>query len=178
MTECGAGMIGVLVLAGTTLVACGVALLIGILPQVLERRRSHVRAAFLRAQLLSRLCTLPEFLKERDRPLPLEYRDILDEWSCMAQHAALLGIEEWMSVLRTEAVLRTARTRPSFTKRESRVAQQSVDQTVFVLQTYASDKLRSGSWWKNILLTGNAHTTRIEAAMGESVKLRDTLSSS
>jgi hypothetical protein len=178
MMECALGTIGLLALAGMTFMTCGVALTLGVLPQILERRRVQVRAAFLRAQLLSRLCTLPEFLKERDRPLPLEYRDILDEWSCMAQHAALLGIEEWMSVLRTEAVLRTARTRPSFTKRESRVAQQSVDQTVFALQTYASDKLRSGSWWKNILLTGNAHTTRIEAAMGESVKLRDTLSSS
>jgi hypothetical protein len=178
MTECGVGMIGVLVLAGTTLVACGVALLVGILPQVLERRRSHVRAAFLRAQLLNQLGTLSEFLQERDRALPLEYRDIFDEWCCMAQHAALLEIEEWMSVLRTEAVLKTARNRPSFTKRESRVAQQSVDQTVFVLRTYASDKLRSGSWWKNILQRDNAHTTRIEAAMSESIKLRDTLSSS
>lgn len=177
MTECGVGTIAVFVLAGTTLVACGVALLVGVLPQVLERHRSHVRAAFLRAQLLNQLCALPEFLHERHRPLPLEYRDILDEWCCMAQHAALLEIEEWMSVLRTEAVLKTARNRPSFTKRESRVAQQSIDQTVFVLRTYAADKLRWGSWWKNILQRGNAHTTRIEAAMSESVKLRGTLSS-
>jgi hypothetical protein len=175
MMECGFGTIGLLILAGMTFVACGVALVVGVLPQVLERHRSHVRAAFLRTQLLSQLCTLPQFLQERDRPLPLEHRDILDEWCCMAQQAALLEIEEWTNVLRIQALLMTARNRPSFTKRESRVAQQSIDQTASVLRTYASDKLRPKSWWRRILLSGNAHTTALRPVMDQSFKLPDTV---
>lgn len=175
MMECALGTIGLLVLAGTTFMTCGVALALGVLPQILERRRADVRAAFLRAQLLHQLSSLPPFLQERDRPLALEHRDIVDEWCCMAQQAALLEIEEWTSVLRTQALLMTARNRPSLTKRESRVAQQSIDQTVSVLRTYASERLRQDVWWKNLLSRGKAHTTAIGPVMDQSLKLRNTV---
>jgi hypothetical protein len=175
MMECALGTIGLLALAGTTLMTCGVALVLGLLPQILERRRTHVRAAFLRAQLLHQLSSLQQFLQERDRALALEHRDILDEWCCMAQHAALLEIEEWTSVLRTQALLMTARNRPSLTKRESRVAQQSIDQTASVLRAYASDRLRPDVWWKSILPSGKAHTTAIGPVMDQSFKLRNTV---
>ena len=174
--ECALGTIGLLALAGTTFMACGVALALGVLPQILERRRAHVRAAFLRAQLLHQLSNLPQFLQERDRTLALEHRDILDEWCCMAQQAALLELEEWTSVLRTQALLMTARNRPSFTKRESRVAQQSIHQTASVLRMYASERLRPVIRWKSIFSSGNAHTTAIGPVMDQSFKLRDTVS--
>lgn len=173
--ECALGTIGLLALAGTTFMTCGVALALGVLPQILERRRAHVRAAFLRAQLLHQLSILPQFLQERDRTLALEHRDILDEWCCMAQQAALLELEEWTSVLRTQALLMTARNRPSFTKRESRVAQQSIYQTASVLRTYASDRLRADVSWKSIFSSGNAHTIAIGPVMDPSFKLRDTV---
>ncbi|WP_447985773.1 hypothetical protein [Nitrospira sp. Nam74] len=173
MIECALGSIGLLVLTAMTFMACGVALALGIFPQILERRRAHVRAAFLRAQLLHQLSILPQFLHVRDRPLALEHREILDEWCRLAQHAALLEIEEWTSVLRTQALLMTARNRPSFTKRESRVAQQSIDQTASVLRTYASDRLRPGAWWKSILASDNAHSSRFRAEMDHSLKLRN-----
>ena len=172
MIECALGSIGVLVLAAMTLMTCGVALALGIFPHVLERRRAHLRAAFLRAQLLHQLSILPQFLHVRDRPLALEYREILDEWCRLAQHAALLEIEEWTSVLRTQALLMTARNRPSFTKRESRVAQQYIDQTASVLRTYTSDRLRPGAWW-NILASNNSHSSRSGAEMDHSLKLRN-----
>ncbi len=173
--ECALGTIGLLALAGTTFLTGGIALALGVLPQILERRRAHVRAAFLRAQMLHQLNSLPQFLQERDRPLSFEHRDILDEWCCMAQHAALLEIEEWTSVLRTQALLMTARNRPSFTKRESRIAQQSIDQTASVLRTYASDRLRPDVWWKRILSRGKARTTAIGPVMDQSFKLRNTV---
>jgi hypothetical protein len=105
--------------------------------------------------------------------LALEHREILDEWCCLAEHAALLEIEEWTSVLRTQALLMMARNRPSFTKRESRVAQQSIDLTASVLRTYASDRLRPDAWWKSILPSGNANSTRLGAGMDQSLKLRN-----
>ena len=172
MMECALGTIGLLALAGTTFMTCGVALALGVLPLILERRRAHVRAAFLRAQLLHQLSILPQFLQERDRPLAFEHRDILDEWCCIAQHAALLELEEWTSVLGTQALLMTARNRPSFTKRESRVAQQSIAQTASVLRAYASDRK---VWWKSILSSGKAHTTAIAPVMDQSFKLRNTV---
>jgi hypothetical protein len=176
MMECGVGTIGLLIMAGTTLMACGIALVVGVAPQVLERHRSHVRAAFLRAQLLHQLSILPHFLQERDRSLALEHRDILDEWCCLAQQAALLEIEEWTSVLRTQALLMTARNRPSLTKRESRVAQQSVDQTASVLRSYVSVRVRQRVWWKSVFSTGNTHTAAVGTVMDQSLKFRDTVS--
>ncbi len=149
--ECAFGTIGLLAVAVTTLLACGMALTLAVLPQVLERRRAHERAAFLRAQLLHHLNLLPPFLQERDRPLPIEHRDMLDEWCRFAQHASLLEMKEWTSVLRAQAALMMARNRPSFTKREARVAQQSIDHTAAVLRAYASDELRRNIWWKNFL---------------------------
>lgn len=175
MMECALGTIGLLALAGTTFMTCVVALALVVLPQIRERRRAHVRAAFLRAQLLHQLSILPQFLQERDRHLALEHRDILDEWCCMAQQAALLEIEEWTSVLRTQALLMTARNRPSFTKRESRVAQQSIDQTASVLRAYASDRARPDVWWKSGVSSSTAHTAGIGPVMDQSFKLRNTI---
>jgi hypothetical protein len=174
MMECALGTIGLLALAGMTFLTCGVALTLGVLPQILERRRVQVRAAFLRAQLLYQSSILPQLLQERDRPLPLEQRDILDEWCCMAQHADLLEIEEWTSVLRTQALLMTARNRPSFTKRESRIAQQSIGQTTSVLRAYASRQLRPKAWWKSILSRGKAHATATGPVRDQSLELRNT----
>ena len=167
--ECVLGTIGLLALAGTTFMTCTVSLALGVLPQILERRRLHVRAAFLRAQLLHKLSSLPPSLQERDRPLALEHRDILDEWCCTAQHAALLEIDEWTSVLRTQALLMTARNRPSLTKRESRVAQQSIAQTASVLGTYTADQLRLKVWWKSLLSTGKRHATAATPVMDQTV---------
>ena len=172
MTECALGTTGLLALAGTTTMACGIALTLGILPLVLEWRRSWVRSAFLRAQLLHQLSHLPQYLQERNRPLPPEHREVLDGWCHIAQHAGLLPMEEWTSVLRTQSMLMSARNRPSFTKRESRMAQQLVDHLASMLQTHASNDLCQGIWWKKILLSRNTHTTPAGSMMDRSFELR------
>ena len=173
--ECAWGTIGLLVLAGTTFMACVIALTLSILPQVLDRRRSQGRTAFLRAQLLHQLSHLPQYLQERDRSLPLEHRDTLDDWCHMAQHAALLDMEEWTSVLQVQSMLMTARNRPAFTKRESRVAQQLIDHLASVLRTHASNDLRQGHWWKRIPSSRKTRPTGIGSVMDQSFKLRDTV---
>lgn len=174
--ECALGTIGLFALACTTVMACVVALALAVLPQILERRRACVRSAFLRAQLLHQLSSLPHFVQERDRPLAVEHRDVLDEWCCLAAHAALLETEEWISVLRTQALLVTARNRSSLTKRESRVAQQAIDQTASVLRTYVSDRLHQDVWWKSMLSNGKVHTTPLGPVMDPSFKFRNTVS--
>lgn len=174
--ECVFGTIGLLAVAGTTLAACGVALTLAVLPQLREQRRSHERAVFLRLQLLHYLNILPQYLQERDRSLSLEHRDILDEFYCMVQHASLLEMEEWTSVLQVQALLMTARNRPSFTKREARVAQQSVNHAAAVLRTYAADGLRQCVWWKKILPSRNTRpAAAVRPTMDPSLTLRDTV---
>jgi hypothetical protein len=175
MMECVFGTIGLLAVAGTTLAACGVALTLAVLPQLREQRRSHERAVFLRLQLLHYLNILPQYLQERDRSLSLEHRDILDEFYCMAQHASLLEMEEWTSVLQVQALLMTARNRPSFTKREARVAQQSIDHAVAVLRAYAADELRQRVWWKKMLPSRNTRPAAVRPSMDPSFTLRDTV---
>jgi len=175
MMECAFGTIGLLAMAGTTLAACVVALTLAVLPQLREHRRSHEQAAFLRLQLLHYLNILPQYLQERDRPLSLEHRDILDEFCGMAQQTSLLEMEEWTSVLRIRATLMTARNRLSFTKREARVAQHAVDHAAVVLRTYASDGMRQGIWWKIIWTTRKAGSTAVRSSMDRPLTLRDTV---
>jgi hypothetical protein len=176
MMECVFGTIGLLAVSATTLAACGVALALAVLPQLREQRRSHERAGFLRLQLLHYLNILSQYLQERDRSLPLEHRDALDEYCCLAQHASLLGMEEWTSVLRAQAILMTARNRPSFTKREARVAQQSLDHAAAVLRAYAADALRQRVWWKKILSSHNVRPSAVRPSMDRPLTLRDTIS--
>jgi hypothetical protein len=166
--------IGLFAMAGATVAACVVALILGVLPQVLERRRGDRRAAFLRAQLLHRLTILPPYLRERDRSLPLEHRDILDEFCCLAQHASLLELEEWTSVLRTQGLLMMARNRPSFTKREARTTQHTIDHCASVLRAYGSAEVRIGAGWKNALLNRRAQPPAPVPSLDHSMKLRDT----
>ena len=175
MMECVFGTIGLLAMAGTALAACGVALTLAVLPQLREQRRSHERAAFLRLQLLHYLGILPQYLQERDRSLSLEHRDILDEFSCMMQHASLLEMEEWTSVLQAQARLMMARNRPSFTKREARAAQRSVDHAAAVLQAYAADGWRQHVWWKKMLPSRNARLAAVRSSMDQSFTLRNTV---
>ena len=124
--ECLSGTIGLLILAGTIFVTCSVTLTLALVPQFQERRRSVERAAFLRAQLLHQLDILPSYLQERDRALSIDQRDILDAFCCLAQQTSLLEIDEWDSVLRVHALMMTSRNRPSFSKREARLAQQAI----------------------------------------------------
>lgn len=173
--ECVFGTIGLLAVAATTLAACGVALTLAVLPQLREQRRSHERAVFLRLQLLHYLNILPQYLQERDRSLSLEHRDILDEFYCIVQHASLLEMEEWTSVLQVQALLMTARNRPSFTKREARVAQQSINHAAAVLRAYAADGLRQCVWWKKMLPSRNTRPSAVRPSMDPSLTLRDTV---
>lgn len=173
--ECAFVTIGLFSVAGAALVACVLALMLGVLPQIFAGRRAHERAAFLRAQLLHQLSILPQFLQERDRPLPVEHRDVLDDGCCLAQQASLLEMEEWTSVLRVQALLMSARNRPSFTKREARLAQQAIDHTAAVLRTYAADGLHRSVWWKTILSSRRARPSAIGPAMDRPFRLRDTV---
>ena len=175
MMECAFGTIGLLAIAGTTLAACVVALTLAVLPQLREQRRSHERAVFLRFQLLHYLTILPQSLQERDRSLSLEHRDILDEFCGIAQQASLLEMEEWTSVLRIHAVLMAARNRLSFTKREARIAQTTIDHAAVVLKTYASDGLRQGVWWKTIWTIHKASPSALRPSMDRPLTLRDTV---
>ena len=172
--DCVFGTIGILAVAITTLLACGVALTLALLPQAREHRRLQERAAFLRIQLLHHLDLLPPFLQERDRLMPIEHRDMLDEWCCFAQHASLLEMGEWTSVLQAQATLMTARNRSSFTKREARIAQQSIDHAAAVLRAYASDEGRRTFWWKKFHSSRNNHPTSLGSSINRSLKLRDT----
>jgi len=174
MMECTFVTIGLFAVAGAALAACVVALVLGLLPQLFARRRADERAAFLRAQLLHHISILPQFLQERDRPLPVEHRDVLDDGCCLAQHASLLEMEEWASVLRMQALLMTARNRPSFTKREARLAQQAIDHTAEVLRTFAAADLHRSAWWKSILSSRRGRPSAIGPAMDRSLMFRDT----
>ena len=173
--ECAFGTIGLLALSVTTFAACGVALALTVIPQIREQRRSHERVAFLRLRLLYYLDMLPQYLQERDRALSIEQRDVLDEFCALAQHASLLEMEEWTSVLRTQATLMTARNRPAFTKREARLAQQSVDQALAALRSHlAAPVMRRGAWWTYLVSRGSLRPSRIRPSMNQPITLRDT----
>ncbi len=172
--ECAFVTVGLFAVAGAAFAACVVALVLSVLPQVFTRRRAHERAAFLRAQLLHQLSILPQFLQERDRPLPVEHRDVLDDGCCLAQHASLLEMEEWASVLRMQALLMSARNRPSFTKREARLAQQAIDHTAAALRSYAADAVHRSAWWKSMLSSRRARPSAIGPVMDRSLTFRDT----
>jgi hypothetical protein len=175
--ECLSGTIGLVVLAGTTVMACGVALTLAILPRFQERRRSVERAAFLRAQLLHQLDILPSFLQERDRALTIEQRDILDAFCCLAQQASLLDIDEWDSVLRVDALMMTARNRPSLSKREARLAQQAVHHAKAVLQRHDSEAVRQDLSWTRIFAGHRRRKTVRKSSPTRSFNLRETIGS-
>jgi hypothetical protein len=84
-------------------------------------------------------------------------------------------MEEWTTVLQMQSLLMTARNRPAFTKRESRVAQQLIDHLASVLRTCASNDLRQGQWWTRILSSRKTRTTAVGRVMDQSFKLRDTV---
>ena len=173
--ECAFFTIGLFALAGAACAACVVALMLSVLPQIFAGRRAHERAAFLRAQLLHQFSILPQFVQERDRPLPLEHRDVLDDCSYLAQQASLLEMEEWTSVLRVQALLTNARNRPSLTKREARLAHQAIDHAAAVLRTYAADDLHRGPWWKTVFSSRRARPTALGPAINQPFTLRDTV---
>lgn len=165
------GTIGLLALAGTILAACGTAVALAVIPHVRERRRSVERAAFLRAQLLHQLEILPSYLQERDRALSLDQRDILDVLSGFVQQAHVLEVDEWDCLLRVHAILLTARNRPSYSKREARIAQQLVQHAKTILHNRTME-LHERRSWKHLLVGTRRRT--LSSAVDPSLKLRQT----
>jgi hypothetical protein len=175
--ECLSGTIGFVILAGTIVMTCGVALTVAILPLYQARRRSVERAAFLRAQLLHQLDILPLYLQERDRALTIDQRDILDAFSGLAQQTSLLEIDEWDGVLRVHALMLTARNRASLSKREARLAQQAVHHAKTILQRHDSEAMPQDLSWTRIFAGHRRRRTVRKSSSNRSFNLRETIGS-
>jgi hypothetical protein len=171
--ECMPGTIGLLTLAATIVVASGTALTLAAVPYIRERRRTFERAAFLRAQLLHQLETLPLYFQERDRSLSIEQRDILDEFASLVQQTHLLEMDEWDSLLRVQATLLTARNRASYSKREARIAQQLIQHAKAALAFHGAEQSQRISW-KSLFTGMLRRRTQNELPVDRSLKLRQT----
>jgi hypothetical protein len=127
-------VLGILAFVAATFFATSVALFLGLLPIYRERHQRREQASVLRSQLLAHLRVIRESIAPRSHPLDLLQREAYDPLQFLWIQAHVLEVEELRRLNRAHALLLTLRNRPSINQRETRMAQDLIDQTCMALE--------------------------------------------
>ena len=176
-------LVGVLAFVGATCLATTIALFLGVWPIYREQRRRREQASLVRSQLLATLTVLGESIAPRSHPLDLLQREAYEPLQYLWMQAHLLEAEEWRLLSRTNATLLMLRNKPTVNHRQTRMAQDLIDQTCRTLERHAEEfrtemakaslterllpylharwTSRIGSWSKRIEPSQTSHTAGI-----------------
>jgi hypothetical protein len=127
-------VLGILAFAAATFLATSVALFLGLWPTYRERRQRREQASLMRSQLLAHLKVIRESIAPRSHPLDSLQREAYDPLQYLWIQAHVLEAEELRLLNRAHALLLALRNRPSINQRETRMAQDLIDQTCMALE--------------------------------------------
>jgi hypothetical protein len=132
-------VLGILAFVAATFFATSVALFLGLLPIYRERHQRREQASLMRSQLLAHLRVIRESIAPRSHPLDLLQREAYEPLQYLWIQAHVLEAEELRLFNRAHALLLTLRNRSSINQRETRMAQDLIDQTCMALERYDLD---------------------------------------
>ncbi|MGH7230049.1 MAG: hypothetical protein ACREJU_01650 [Nitrospiraceae bacterium] len=128
--------LGTLAFVAATFLATSVALFLGVWPIYREQRCRREQGSLVRSQLLAHLKVIRESICPRSHPLDLLQREAYEPLQCLWIQAHLLELDEWRLLHRSTALLLVLRNRPTLNQRETRMAQDLIDQTCMALERY------------------------------------------
>ena len=128
--------LGLLAFVAATFLAISIALVLALWPIVRERRRRTAQASLVRSQFLAHLKVLRESVMPRSHPLDLLQRDAYEPLHYLWMQTHLLEAEKLRLLNRCNVMLLTLRNRASVNQRETRMAEDLIDQAVAVLERY------------------------------------------